>query len=227
MDATRRLTEIRGRAVVDTDGRRLGRVADLAVDHGERFPVVTAIAIARGRTGSVEPWAAVARVDADQVVLSPAGGAPPAVDLYLVRDLLDAQVVDIAGRRLARVGEIELALRGSELRAVAVDVGLAPVARRLGLRRLARRLPSEVIGWDGVHFATGRGHPVQLASPAAAVHGLDPSELMEVVARLPPERAAEVLEAVPAERAAHVRRLPRPARRRRFHVMRARKRAPS
>ena len=86
--------------------------------------------------------------------------------------MLDAQVVDIAGRRLARVGEIELALRGSELRAVAVDVGLAPVARRLGLRRLARRLPSESIGWEGLHFATGRGHHVQLASPAAAVHRL-------------------------------------------------------
>lgn len=227
MDATLRLTELRGRTVVAADGRRLGRVADLAVDHNERFPLVTAIAIAHRRPVVVEPWAAVVRVDADQVVVAPAAGEPPTGDLYLARDLLDAQVVDIAGRRLARVGEIELALRGSELRAVAVDVGLAPVARRLGLHRLARRLSSEVIGWDGVHFATGRGHRVQLESPAAAVHGLDPSELLEVVARLPPERAAEVLQAVPAERAARVRRLPRPALRRRFHVMGARKRAPS
>jgi sporulation protein YlmC with PRC-barrel domain len=46
MDATVCLTDIRGRPVVDTDGRRLGRVADLAVDHSERFPVVTAIAVA-------------------------------------------------------------------------------------------------------------------------------------------------------------------------------------
>lgn len=129
-------------------------------------------------------------------------------------------------RRLARVGEIELALHNGELRAVAVDVGLAPVGRRLGLRRLARHLPSELIGWDGIHFATGRGHAVQLASPAAAVHVLSAEELAEVVARLPPERGAEVLHAVAPETAAKAGRR-RPARRRRFHVMRARKRAPS
>jgi sporulation protein YlmC with PRC-barrel domain len=227
MDATLRLTDVRGGPVFDTGGRRLGRVADLAVDHGERFPLVTAVAIIRGRKVVVEPWSAVMRVGAGDIVLAPTRGEPPIRDLYLSRDLLDAQVVDIAGRRLARVGEIELALRGTELRAVAVDVGLAPVARRLGLRRLARRLPSEIIGWDGVHFATGRGHHVQLASPAAAIHRLDPRELMEVVARLPPERAAEVLHAVPSEHAARAVQLPRPPARRRFHVLRARKRAPS
>lgn len=227
MEMIVRLTEVRGLPVVDATGRRLGRITDLAVDHSDRFPLVTGLVIARRRTRQARAWSAVVRFGGDEVVLAAEGGEPPPGDLYLVRDLLDAQVVDIAGRRLARVGEIELAMRGGELRAVAVDVGLAPVARRLGLRRLARRLPSEVIGWEGLHFATGRGHHVQLASPAAAVHGLKPAELVELVARLPPQRGAEVLQAVPAERAARARRLPQPARRRRFHVMRARKRAPS
>ena len=51
---------------------------------------------------------------------------------------------------------------------------------------------------------------------------------MELVARLPPERGAEVLHAVPAERAERdAGGSRRPPARRRFHVMRARKRAPS
>jgi len=39
-----------------------------------------------------------------------------------------------------------------------VDVGLAPIARRLGLRRLARRLREEWIGWDEIYLASARGH---------------------------------------------------------------------
>ena len=220
MGATLGLTDLLGRAVVDADGRRLGRVADLAVDHADRYPRVTALAIRAGHTVMVRPWSAV-RGLGPPVVLD-ADGRDCQADLFLARDLLDAQVVDIAGRRLARVSEIELATHGGALRAVAVDVGLGSVVRRLGFRRLASRMGDEMIGWEGLHFATGRGHQVQLASPAAAVHALGPAELMEVVSRLPPERGDELREAVPAARA-----LPRRRPRRRFPMMRVRRRAPS
>jgi sporulation protein YlmC with PRC-barrel domain len=219
-DGTLRLTDLLGRPVVASDGRSLGRLADLAIDHEDRFPRVTALAIRAGRTITVRPWSAV-RGLGPPVVLDPGAGECRA-DLYLAHDLLDAQVIDIAGRRLARVSEIALALHGGALRAVAVDVGLGSVVRRLGLGRLASRMGDEMIGWDGLHFASGRGHHVQLASPAAAVHTLEPGELMEVVSRLPPERGEELRDAVPAARA-----LPRRAPRRRFPVMRVRRRAPS
>jgi sporulation protein YlmC with PRC-barrel domain len=226
MDATLRLTDLLGRPVVAADGVRVGRVADFAVDHAERYPRVTAIGIRRGRRVLVEPWSSVRRLEPQAIVVD-AGDGEPRADLYLARDLLDAQVVDIAGQRLARVGEIELALRGTELRAIAVDVSLGAVLRRLGLSRLGTRMAREEIAWDGLHFATGRGHQVQLASPAAAVHRLEPAELLALISRLPPERGAEVLAAVPAERAARVRELPRRRHRPRFPVMRVRKRAPS
>jgi sporulation protein YlmC with PRC-barrel domain len=207
--AALRLTDVLGRRVVDARGRPLGRLADLAVEHGDRHPRVTGLAVRRRRSVTVEPWRSVVSLDAGGVVLDPAGGEPPRGDVYLGRDLLDAQVVDIGGRRLARVSDIELAARGADLRAVAVDVGLGAVARRLGLRRLGARLGSEMIAWDDLHFASGRGHELQLSSPAAAVHTLQPPELIELVSRLHPERGAEVLAAVPAERAARAQELPR------------------
>jgi hypothetical protein len=138
-------------------------------------------------------------------------------------------VVDLAGRRLARVGDVELAERDGALCAVAVDVGLPPVIRRLGMRRLARHLREEWIGWDGIYLASGRGHRLQVEHRAAEIHRLDHAQLMALVARLPPARGAEVLDvARPGEHAdpvAAARRARRP--RRRFPVMRARKRAPS
>jgi sporulation protein YlmC with PRC-barrel domain len=226
MSETIRLTDLVGRRVVDADGRRLGRVADLGVDHGERYPRVVAISVRNHRRVEVYPWAAVVSYDARRLVVAGDSAEAPGVDLHLVRDVLDAQVVDITGRRLARVGDIDLASHESVLRAIAVEVGVAPVLRRLGLRRLARRLPSESIAWDELHLASGPGHLVQLASPCAAVHRLGPGALMEVVSRLPPERGAQVLAAVPTERAERARELPGPMPRRRFSVMRVRKRAP-
>jgi sporulation protein YlmC with PRC-barrel domain len=221
-----RLTDLLGRPVTGRDGRRVGRVADLAIDHAERFPCVTAVAVRHRRRLSVIPWRAVAHVGSDGFRVSYEVGDVPSTAVYLRRDLLDAQVVDIAGRRVARVGDITLDQSDSEVRVVAVDVGLGSILRRLGLRRAAERAGGELLSWDSVHFATGRGHELQLASPAAAVHSLQPAELAELVARLQPDRGAEVLATVPAERASHARRLAR-HRRRRFPMMRARRRAPS
>jgi len=218
--------------VRDAAGRRLGRLADLEVEATERFPRVVALRVARGREVTSVPWDRVDRIGAGGVVVRDASAGAAAGDgriLRLARDVLDAQVVDLAGRRLARVGDVVLARQDHELRAVAVDVGLAPVARRLGLRRPERWLRAETLGWDGIYLASGRGHRVQLEHRAADVHRLSHDELMAIVAHLPPVRGAEVLDVarpgVHPDRVATARRA-RP-RRRRFRVMRARKRAPS
>jgi sporulation protein YlmC with PRC-barrel domain len=219
------------RVVRDAGGAVVGRVADLQVAGTERTPRVLALIVRRRNERVVVPWDAVERVGARDVVIRAPAPAPPPDHrtLLLARDVLDAQVVDLAGKRLARVGDVELAERDGALCAVAVDVGLAPVLRRLGLRAVARRMREEWIGWDGIYLASGRGHRLQIEHRAAEIHRLDHAELMALVGHLPPARGAEVLDAArPGEHAdplATARRARRP--RRRFPVMRARKRAPS
>jgi sporulation protein YlmC with PRC-barrel domain len=219
--------------VREDSGNSLGRLAEIVVEGSERFPRAFALIVRTRSEDIIVPWRAVDRISATHAIVRtpiapmtlPAGR--PA--LRLARDVLDAQVVDLAGRRLARVGDVELAERDGVLRAVAVDVSLAPVARRLGLRRLAARLREDWIGWDGIYIASGRGHRLQVDHRAAEIHRLDHDELMALVARLPPERGAEVLDTARpgahADPLAAARRARRP--RRHFRVMRARKRAPS
>ena len=227
------LGELVGRPVRDEAGRPLGRVADVEVEGSERFPRVLAVHVRRGRDRGRVPWERIVPAgDGGLTVRGRIDDDTPPGDgrrLLLTRDVLDAQVVDLVGKRLARVGDVELAHDGGSLRAVAVDIGLAPVVRRLGLRRLARRLREEWIGWDGVYLASGRGHRLQLDHRAAEVNRLGHDELMALVARLPPARGAEVLEVarpgVHPDPLAVAQRARRP--RRRFRVMRARKHAPS
>lgn len=202
-----RLTEYLKQDVLDADGTRIGRVRDLAVRLGGEFPRVTRLVIGeRGGLRAVA-WEQVSSFERSQVTLRvPASeleaGEEEPVELLLARDVLDCQVVDVDGRRVARVSDVELARDGDQLRCVAADTGLAAIARRLGLRRLAERLPAGSVAWTRLHLAAGPGHQLQLESPASAVHRLTPEELTHLVGRLSIERGVDVLEAVPARAAA-------------------------
>jgi magnesium transporter len=200
------LTDHLGQDLLDARGRRVGRVRDLAVRLDERFPPVVALVARLDGPDERIPWAEVATFEGSQVVLR--GDAfehtaeDPAGELRLRRDVLDNQVVDVDGRRVARIGEVELTREDGGLRVVAVDIGLGSLLRRIGLHRLARRARADALPWDEIHLASGRGHQLQLETPTAAVHRLGPEELMQLVGRLPVARGAEVLEAVPPGRAA-------------------------
>ena len=111
-----------------------------------------------------------------------------------MRDVLDTQIVDVVGQRLARVADVVLARTAdNRLELVGVEVGFAGVLRRLGLHRLAARTGEDAVAWTDLHLTSERGHAVQLATPRSAVHHLDARGLAALVSRLDTESAAEVL----------------------------------
>ena len=124
-------------------------------------------------------------------------------ELLLCRDVLDTQIVDVVGHRLARVADVAMARTASgDLEILAVDIGFARVLERLNLERLGGGRPDESISWTDLHLTSDRGHLVQLASPASAVHRLTDGDLAALVARLDLESATEVLEEAGPVRAA-------------------------
>ena len=157
------------------------------------------------------PWSEVASFERSGVQLRDAepisayaGGFELGDDeLLLVRDVLDTQIVDVVGHRLARVSEVLLTrLPDQRLEVAAVDVGMGAVWRRLGLRPLGERLPERAVDWRDLHLTSSRGHVVQLATTAAAVHRLDARGLAEILTRLDVDSATDVLRTVGPERAA-------------------------
>ena len=117
-----------GRPVLDATGEPLGKVDDLIVAVGNRYPPVTGLVVATDRRRIFLPWSQVARFDAS--------GAPPVEDtidmtrfqqrpdeILLRADLLDKQIVDIDGRRVVRVNDLRLDDVEGKLHLVAVDVG--------------------------------------------------------------------------------------------------------
>ena len=154
------------------------------------------------------PWSAVALFGEEVVIAS-----DPIVDelsgdeLLLARDVLDTQIFELGGRRLTRVADIELVWRDRELRVLGVDIGAAPLLRRLGLGVFARRAASKVIPWNELHLTSVHGHTVQLDTPTSRVHTLTDEELAELGARLPPHARSRLYARIRPHAAARAREL--------------------
>src|SRR5579875_1079875 len=115
-------------------------------------PVIGLVAQVKGPRSSRNvfiPWDKVQRLDESGAQLK-----TPAVNLQrfarregeivLRRGLFDRQVVDVEGRRIVRINDLDLALADGVYRLVAVDVGPGALLRRLVGPRLSGRVSSLV-----------------------------------------------------------------------------------
>ena len=216
------LSRLIGCEVMVAEAKRgpvIGRLIDLPVllddDHGPQL-VEHLVVGRRGAPAQLLPWSAVARLEAGAPVLA-AGATGTTVDamagneILLARDVLDTQVVDVAGQRLARVADVVLALAGEAggagrtgLEVVGVEVGFGAVLRRLGLRRMTSARTEDVVAWSDLHLTSERGHTVQLAAARSAVHRLDARGLAALVSRVDTDSASEILAVKDPQAAAEV-----------------------
>jgi sporulation protein YlmC with PRC-barrel domain len=207
------LTECLGVDVVDAHGARVGKLIDLAARLADPYPIVSRLRVRTARrsvryvawrmTASFAATGAQLSVRTDELESADTGADSLCEDeLLLAEHVLDTQIIDVKGKRVVRVGEVELAPEGENLLVVGVEVGRAAVLRRLGPGRFFGRAQSELVDWRDLHVASGRGHALQLHTTAARVHHLGASELALVVSRLPLTHGADVLRAVRPETAA-------------------------
>ena len=208
------VSELIGRpAVVAHDGHRapVGRIADFVVGKPEdTFPRIDALVVKTRAGRMLAPIATVLGIERDAVVLSepPATVCPPEDEmLYLVEDLFDKQIVDVDGRKVVRINDLEIARTGGALRVVAADIGLGGLLRRLGAAKLmpavVERIPRSLIAWDNVApLHDLNPTQIQLSVSEHRLARLHPSELADVISELSAQDAARVLGSLDDETAA-------------------------
>jgi CBS domain-containing protein len=209
------LTHVIGRPVRDPNGEPLGKVADLIVAVGERYPPVTGLVFSTDRRKIFLPWSSVDSLDATgarrkTTTLDINKFRQRANEILLRTDLLDRQIVDIDGRRVVRVNDVSLDIVRGSLRLVAVDVGAAGILRRLGIERpyrsLARLLrlpvPERYIDWEDVDPLESSIAAVRLRVPHAGLASLHPSDLATIIDQLTPRDRAGVLASLDDEQVA-------------------------
>jgi magnesium transporter len=208
------LSQLVGRSAVvgDDGGARVGTIADFFVSKpDDTFPRIDGIVVKTKSGRRFAPIDSVLDFDrGGRVVFSRAPNEPVLPGdraLYLIEDLFDKQIVDVDGRKVVRINDLEVATTGDTLRVVAADIGVAGLLRRLGAGRLADRLlervPRSLIAWDNVApISDLNPSQVQLSVSGARLSRLHPSELADIISELSAQDAARVVQSLDDETAA-------------------------
>jgi len=200
------LSQVIGKPVRDRQDEPIGKVADLIVAIGDRYPPVTGLVVKTDGRRIFLPWDDVATFDATGAQL---GTGTIDIDkfkqrpneLLLYMDLQDKQIVDIDGRRVVRVNDLRLDDVEGKLHLVAVDVGASGLLRRLGVERpyraISRNLrlpvPERYIDWEDVDPVETSIASVRLRVPHEGLRQLHPADLATIIDQLTPRDRAGVL----------------------------------
>jgi magnesium transporter len=209
--ATVSLSELLGSTVYDASGAASGRVREVALAPQEDRSRV-ALLIVKTRNGNrVLPLTAVSEINGGIRALTGAANWAAADGseglLLLSRDLLDQQVIDVHGRKVVRVNDVDFHQDRSDnhsvLKVGGVDVGARGAVRRLlkgvipaaALRALLLRIPPRDIPWDFVDIVeTDPARRVKLKISNERLGKLHPADIADIIEDLAPDEREAVFE---------------------------------
>ena len=219
------LSQILGRPILDAEGEKIASVRDVIVRYGEEdYPSVVGLVaryrrrdffMSRKRLNFLGESGA--RMNSEKINLRPF--TRRVNEVLLAKDVLDNQLIDVDGKRVVRVNDVQIIEVGDEWRVSGADVSLQGFLRRLMPKGFyGSRKVVEVIDWADVgYLATdspsatvklksskdklSRLHPVEIAQLAEA---LSPIHRTEIVGSLDDEIAADTLEEMSTENQARI-----------------------
>jgi len=205
------LSELIGSRVLDASGALGGRVRELAIAPQEDQSRIAAFVVKTKGGDRLVPFNTVAGINGGLRTTSRSDDWTPLNGteglLFLERDLLDQQVIDVHGRKVVRVNDVDLfrdeATSQPTLKVSGVDVGARGAIRRLlkglvpspALHGLLRRIPPRIIPWEFVDLIeTDPARRVRLKISHERLAQLHPADIADIVEDLAPAEREAVFE---------------------------------
>src|SRR5580658_4459126 len=213
------LTALLGTPVTDGRGRLRGRLKDVAVATGAEGGGVAGLVLKTRDGLSVALSQEVMETPAGTLELRAEATLTPLKDennyLLLQRDLVDRQIIDIHGRKVVRVNDVDLEWFGPGtvhlLRVAEVEVGMRGAFRRVfkgvlpraKLESISRKLVARAIPWQFVDvIEPDPARRVKLRIEHERLAGIHPSELADILEDLAPAEREAVFSSLDEEVAA-------------------------
>ncbi|HET9016380.1 MAG TPA: CBS domain-containing protein [Thermomicrobiaceae bacterium] len=204
------VSQIVGQPMRDETGDRIATIQDVIVRLGGNgaYPPVTGLVARINRRTFFVPFSQVrslsdsgAELGTFDVNVKPFERLDG--EILLARDVMDKQLVDVDGRRVVRVNDIQLAQAGPTFRVVGVDVSARGILRRLLPRGMVREegLPV-LLDWADVEYFASHVPVVQLKVSHSRLAKLHPRDIARLVDQLAYPQGAEILESLDEETAA-------------------------
>jgi magnesium transporter len=202
------LSQLLRRPIREVEGERVAVLKDVIVRLGEDHPTVTGLVARYRRLDFFVTRARISRLDARGVrlnsdILDLRRFARREGEVLLARDVLDKQLIDVDGKRVVRVNDVQIVEAGGEWRVTGADVTLAGLWRRLFPQNFVGATRTvEVIDWADVGYLATDAAAVQLKSSRDKLSRLHPVEIARLAEALSRHHGSEVIEALDDETAA-------------------------
>jgi len=212
------VAQLFGVTVTAHDGAVIGKLRDIMVRIEDReYPAINGLILQdRGRLffipAHVISEITYARIEISTTKINLQQFRRRDGEVMLSKDVIDHQIIDINGRRVVRVNDVQIARIDNEYCVIGVDISPQALVRRIAPRVLAPHVVGrQIISWADAQYLASAA-PVQLkvsynrlseinaVDLARIVDALSYKESAEIVAALDDETAAETLEEVSDER---------------------------
>ena len=204
------VSQIIGRTVVDCEGERVGTIRDLIASQMEEFPHPKVVAVVVKQADHSIIAIPISEISVLFVPVIPLTKEVKDIvpfqavekEIFLGKDVLDKQIIDINGVRVIRVNDLELTRVGTDYYVANIDVSGQGLLRRLGLSRLPRlrnkksdKNLSGFITWDVVELLSS-DQPMRLKVPGDKIAELHPADLAEIVSDLSHSEGSKLLQSL-------------------------------
>jgi len=217
------LSELLGAPVYDPSGAASGRVREVVLAPQEDRSRISSLIVKTSTGNRILPFAAIAQINGGirtTTAASDWSASNGTEGLFLLdRDLLDQQVIDVNGRKVVRVNDVDLQVESQKiggevhpvLRVQSVDVGARGAVRRLlrglapkvALHALLGRIPPRMIPWNFVDvIETDPARRVKLKISHDRLAKLHPADIADIVEELAPDERQAVFQTLDEETAA-------------------------
>jgi len=215
------LSRIIGKRVYDAEGKKVGIVKDLLVDSltaNPDKPEVIGVKVKTRKGIKIYSFEFfdVFRIEGRLTVkcnnLVELSEEVVNNGFFLAKMMLDRQIVDLNGRKLVRVNDIRLVdIKGGTF-AVAVDIGIDGLLRRIDIEKPIKNvlsvfrvsIPAKYILWDDVQAIDFSSYSIKLATVYSKLNTLHPSDLADIIEDLGKASRTTVFSALDEEHAADV-----------------------
>jgi len=213
------LSDLIGAPVVDNSGSHAGKVREVALAPQENSSQITSVVVKTRHGNRLVPVGAISLISNGLRVSTSAADWTPYASgeglLLLERDLLDQQIIDVHGRKVVRVNDVDIHEESGNghivLKIGGVDVGARGAMRRLlkgvlpagVLHPLLEKIPPRLIPWEFVDLIeTDPARRVKLKISLDRLSKLHPADIADIVEDLAPAEREAVFETLDEEVAA-------------------------
>ena len=231
------LSGLIGQTVKDAQNQPIGRLTDVIVDANHAYPFISAIAyrpkrskeiqfVAWQQMDNLEPGHVQLKIGASQLPAphyihgaADSGGLPTVSEadkaeigrgLHLAKRILDKQIIDINGRRLVRVNDLQLLRVNGQYRLIGADISATGLLRRLGLARMSeavagifgKNMEGRYIAWDAVDPLEDSTAALQLKTRYDKISKMHPADIADIVRQLGRQAGSTLFENLDTETAA-------------------------